>query len=239
MKTFKILSVMIALAVSVIMGQILTGIFDAELTVSGVNLLPFGISALLFGGSFLPITPQGSLFIYVATSVEKPGQNAGRGGNMKDEIIFFDMDTVDTFPALDDKSIVRSGDITFLNNAYMITIYGTNGTLENTSTIEGETDNKGFLQSSKFKHPGSAKEIREFKANWYNRNIGIIHRRCDSTDMDLYGEPCNPLQMMVANWKQNKDENSTEFEFKSVARGNEVSIYTGTLTFDSGSGSGS
>lgn len=239
MKTMKIFSVIFALAASTILGNMFAGFMDAQVMAAGVDILPLSISALLFGAAFIPVSPAGSLCNYVAVSVAKPGQNAGRGGDMDSEIIFFDMDTVNTFPALDAAGVLRSADITFLANAFMIKVYGTPGTIENTSSIEGETDNKGFIQSCKFKHPGSAQEIREFKANWANKNIGIIVKRCGSNSMDLYGEPCNEMQMVTANWKQNKDENSTEFEFKSIGRGNDVSIYTGSIDFGGSGGSSS
>lgn len=230
MKTLKIFSIIFALAASTIMGKLFAGFIDAQVLVSGVDILPLSISALLFGVAFIP-TPAGSLCQYVAVKVSKPGQNAGVGGSMEYEIIFFDMDTVADFPALDAKKVLRVTDITFKSNAYMITVYGTPGTIENTSGIEGETDNKGFFQSCKFKHPGSEVEIREFKVNWKDKNIGIIVKHCGKATMDLYGEPCNPLQMVTANWKENKDENATEFEFKSVGKGNDVSIYYGSVDF--------
>lgn len=175
---------------------------------------------------------------YTNVNVAKPGTNAGLGGGLKDFIIFFDMDDVSSMPARDAKGILITGNIAFETGAHMSTIYATPGSIVNESKSEGDPDAEGIIQSVKFNHPGSAKEIREFRANMLSRNIGIIHRKCsDPTNMDLYGTKCNPLRLAFT-WTQDKDKNTTEFTFASAGRGEDVAIYTGACTWDDGSGSG-
>jgi hypothetical protein len=240
MKTIKILSVLFSLAFAVFMGGFLTQLTGIELNFQNLNIASYAISALLFAGSLLPLTPVGSLGVYVAVSVVKPGTNMGVGGGMYDQIVFFDMDTVnkDNYPHRDDSLIkMEAGNIAFLEGATMIEIYSTPGSIENTSKSQGDPDAKGFIQSCKFLHPGNEQAIREFRANWLNKNVGIIHRKCTGTVMDIYGTPCVPLQMQ-ATWTQNKDKNFTEFMFESLGVGFDVGIYEGTLTLPEDSGSG-
>lgn len=241
MKTIKILSILISLAFSIVVGGIISQVSGMELMAFGANILPHVSSTVLFGLSFIPLTPLGSLGVYVAVSVTKPGTNMGVGGGLYDEIVFFDMDTVDksNFPQRDASGIkMAAGNIAFLSGATMITVYSTPGSIENTSKSQGDPDAKGFIQGCKFLHPGNEQAIREFRANWLNKNVGIIHRKCsDASKMDIYGTPCVPLQMQVT-WTQNKDKNFNEFIFESLGVGYDVGIYEGALTLDTGSGSG-
>ena len=241
MKTIKIVSVLIALAFSMFMGGIFSQLTGIELTVHGMNIAPHLLVTVLFGLCLIPLTPVGSFGVYVAVSVTKPGANKGVGGGLRDLIIFYDMDTVDkdSYPQRDDSMIkMTAGNIAFLNGATMIEVYATPGSIENTSKTQGDPDAKGFMQGCKFLHPGNEVEIREFRANWLNKNVGIIHRKCtSSTSFDIYGTPCVPLQMQ-ASWTQNKDKNFTEFTFESLGVGYDVGIYEGALTLPDDSGSG-
>lgn len=239
MKNIRFLTVILALLMSVFIGGMVSSFSGLEFSVGNINVVPYAISALLFGCSFIPMAPAGSLSTYVLVDVNKPGQNAGRGGNLKDEIVFFDMDDVVTMPARDANEVeMQTGDIALATGAFMVTIYATPGTIENTSKSQGDPDAKGFIQGVKFKHPGNEKEIREFTTNCLNRNLGVIHRKCsDPSSMDIYGTPCAPLQMQ-SSWTQNKDQNFTEFTFESLQVGPNVGIYKGAISLDPGSGSG-
>lgn len=169
--------------------------------------------------------------MYVKVNVPKPGDNLGIGGDKKAEIIFFDWDDVLTFPARDSKGILITGDILFKENAYMIKVYGTQHTIKNTAGAEGDPDSKGVIQGVEFSHPGSKLEMREFRTNWMNRNVGIIVEKPESGIKDLYGSPGAPLQLQFAS-TDDKDTNNTVFTFKSSQKGPDVAIYEGSVTFD-------
>lgn len=51
---------------------------------------------------------------------------------------------------------------------------------------------------------------------------------CDGQDKDLFGSPCNPMQMGV-NYTGNKDANSSEFTFTQISKGDDIAIYKGTV----------
>lgn len=204
--------------------------------VFNINITPILTFGILFAGSFVPLE-SGILGGFVAVNVSKPGTNAGLGGGLKDMIIFFDWDDVASIPARDSRGILITGNITFNPGANMNTIYATPGSIVNNSKSEGEPDQEGIIQSVKFAHPGSAQEIREFRANMLSRNIGIIHRKCsDPTNMDIYGTKCNPLRLSF-DWTHDKDKNMTEFTLTSASRGEDVGIYTGNCTWNDESGS--
>lgn len=174
---------------------------------------------------------RGALGAYVNVTVSKPGNNTGVGGNHKDMVVVFDWDDVASGYDRDSKGIVITGPLVMKAGKYMIELYGTLSTFEGTSDSEGDPDSKGVKQGVKFSHPGNKQEIREFRANWLNKNIGIIDRKCDGSTPDMYGSICNPLQLNFKA-KNNKDANNAEMEFMSILKGPDVALYEGTLTLD-------
>lgn len=167
--------------------------------------------------------------MYVKVDVNKPGDNKGTGGDKKDKIILFDWDDVATMPARDDNGIVITGNIAMKEGAYMVKLYGTQSTIKAGADSEGDPDAKGILHTVEFEHPGDSQEIREFRANWMNKNIGVIIERCSSSKKNLYGTPCAPLQM-VFKAEDDKDKNKTTFTLKSTQKGPDIADYQGTLT---------
>lgn len=230
MKTRFLFLVMVSLFISSITGPALAHGLDLHLFVNSFDAAPLLATTTMFVLSFVPMSPVGSLMTYVNVSVAKPGANKGLGGNKKYNITFFDFDDVDTCPARDTKGIVITGNIVFSTNAYMITVYGTVDTIKNSSESSGDIDAEGILQSVIFNHPGNENEIREFRANWLSRNIGIIVERCSDSKKDLYGSPCAPLRLVFKH-DEDKDKNVTEFSLKSSNKGPDVADYQGTLTY--------
>ncbi|MCX6277051.1 MAG: hypothetical protein NT004_03010 [Bacteroidetes bacterium] len=51
--------------------------------------------------------------------------------------------------------------------------------------------------------------IREFRASWMNKNIGIVVERCSSSQKNLQGTPCSPIQM-VFKGEDDKDKNKNK-----------------------------
>ena len=172
---------------------------------------------------------------YVKVDIAKPGDNKGVGGDMKDKIIIFDWDDVATMPSRDANGIVIAGNIVMNAGAYMVKLYGTQNTIKANSDSEGDPDAKGIMQGVEFEHPGDSQAIREFRANWMNKNMGIIVERCSSTQKNLYGTPCSPMQM-VFKGEDDKDKNKTTFTFKSTQKGPDVADYQGTLTLSAVTG---
>ncbi len=166
---------------------------------------------------------------YVKVDIAKPGDNKGVGGDKKAQVTIFDWDDVATMPSRDGNGIVVTGNIAMNPGAYMVKLYATQSTVKAGADSEGDPDAKGITQSVDFEHPGDSQAIREFRANWMNKNIGIIIERCSSSQKNLYGTPCSPLQM-VFKAEDDKDKNKTTFTFKSIQKGPDVADYQGTLT---------
>lgn len=169
--------------------------------------------------------------MYTKVDVLKPGDNKGVGGDKKDKLIIFDWDDVLTMPQRDSKGIVITGNIVFKPNTYQTKLYVTQSTIKAGADSEGDPDAKGITQTVEGSHPGDSVEIREFRANWMNKNIGIIIEKCGTQRKNLYGTPCAPLQM-VFKAEDDKDKNNTTFTFKSIQKGPDVADYQGTFTFD-------
>ncbi len=166
---------------------------------------------------------------YVKVDIAKPGDNKGVGGDKKDKVIIFDWDDVASMPSRDANGIVVTGNIVMNPGAYMVKLYATQSTIKAGADSEGDPDAKGITQSVEFEHPGDSQAIREFRANWMNKNIGIVVERCSSGQKNLYGTPCSPLQM-VFKGEDDKDKNKTTFTFKSTQKGPDIADYQGTLT---------
>ena len=166
---------------------------------------------------------------YVKTDILKPGENKGSGGDKKDKLILIDVDDIATFPSRDASGIYVYSPISMNTGAYMVKLYGTQTTIKASADVEGDPDGKGVIQTVEIEHPGDAGAIREFRNYWMNKNIIILVERCSTTDKDLYGSPCAPLQM-VFKAENDKDKNKSTFTFKSIVKGPDVGIYTGTLT---------
>lgn len=169
--------------------------------------------------------------MYVNVDVDKPGKNAGTGGNKKDKITIFDMDDVLIWPARDEKGVVITDNIVFKEGAYSIQIYATLNTIKAGHKEEGDPDKEGYIQNVEFEHPGDSKEIMEFDTNWQSRNCGIIIEKCSTGVKKLYGTPCAPMHKM-AEATDDKDSNHTKFVFNSTQKGPIEAIYEGTVTLD-------
>ena len=169
---------------------------------------------------------------YVKTNVTKPtGIAPGKGGDKKALITIFDYDDLVTEAQRDSKGIVIAGSHTFKSGFYAIQIYATIDSIVNKSTSEGDIDAEGIIQQVDFAHPGGKKEIREFRQNWLNRNMGIIVEKCSSGEKDQYGASCAPLRMTFEA-TNDKDVNKSVFTFKSTNKGPDAAIYQGTITLD-------
>ncbi len=166
---------------------------------------------------------------YVKVDIAKPGDNKGVGGDKKDKIVLIDVDDVATMPSRDANGIVITGNIVMNSGAYMVKLYGTQNTIKAGADSEGDPDAKGITQTVEFEHPGDSQEIREFRANWMNKNVMIVIERCSTSKKNLYGTPCAPLQMVFKS-EDDKDKNKTTFTFKSTQKGPDVADYQGTLT---------
>ena len=159
---------------------------------------------------------------YVKVDIAKPG-NVGIGGDKKDKIILIDVDDIATMPARDASGIVITGNIAMNSGAYMVKLYGTQNTIKASSDSEGDPDAKGVTQTVEFEHPGDSQDIREFRANWMNKNVMIIIERCSSSKKNLYGNPCAPLQMVFKGEDDKSLPISRYLSGKSLDRGNGMS----------------
>ena len=169
---------------------------------------------------------------YVKANVVKPtGIAPGKGGDKKALITIFDYEDLVTEASRDAKGIVIAGSHTFKDSFYAIQIYGTTDSIKNNTKSEGEIDAEGIIQQVDFTHPGSKKEIREFRQNWLGKDIGIIFEKCSSGEKDQYGSSCAPLKMNF-DATDDKDGNKCVFTFKSAVKGPDVAIYEGTITLD-------
>lgn len=239
MKKYKfILNLLTAFLFSLALGGVFFSAIDAHQLFSPfiAKIIGSSVSALSFGIGFFDFTPYGAIFMsYVKVNVLKPGDNKGKGGDKKDTITIFDIDDVLTWPARDSKGILITDNIVMKAGAYMVKLYGTAESIKLNSDSDGETDAKGILQMLELSHPGSSKEIREFRSYWMNRNIACIVERFSDGSKDLGGEPAAPLQMVFKH-EDDKDKNKTIFTFKSTNKGNDIAVYEGTMTYDTVTG---
>lgn len=171
-------------------------------------------------------------YVKVDVSKNTAKQSPGAGADKKSKVTLIDIDDLVSEAARDSKGIVISGNHTFNENAYAIVLYVTPDTISGKATSEGDIDAENFVQELVVAHPGSAKEIREFRSNWINRNILAFIEHCSDGSVDQYGSSCAPLRMKIEA-TDDKDMNKSVFTFTSANKGPDIAIYEGTLTLSS------
>ncbi len=170
---------------------------------------------------------------YVKITVAKPGSNSGKGSDVIGKAYVFDWNEVTGGYQRDSGGVVMPNTLGFKSGCHVQVLEFTKSTIKNTSVSEGDPDKRGIIQGCEFEHPGSSKEIREFRSYWMNRDIGIIFQHCvGETPDDLFGTPCAPLQLDF-NAEESKDTNHTAFTFKSTNKGPDVAIYEGSMDLGS------
>ena len=170
---------------------------------------------------------------YVKIDVVKPTKaSPGAGADKKNKITFIDLSDLTSEASRDSKGIVITGNHVFGANTYAIEIYATVDSISGKATSEGDIDAEGFIQEVIFAHPGSAKEIREFRTNWLNRDILIIVEHCSDNSKDQYGSTCAPLRMKIET-TDDKETNKSVLTFNSANKGPDIAIYEGTITLSS------
>jgi len=159
-------------------------------------------------------------------------KSPGAGADKKSKITIIDLADLTAEAARDAAGILITGNHVFAANTYAIEIYATPDTISGKSTIEGDIDAENFIQELIFAHPGSAKEIREFRSNWLNKNILAFVTHCSDGSVDQYGSTCAPLRMKMEA-VDDKDTSKSVFSLTSANKGPDVAIYQGTLTMSS------
>lgn len=172
---------------------------------------------------------------YVKTNVSKSKANAAIGGGIKEKIMVFDWDDVQSGYLRDSKGITMTGPLVFKPGKYAILIEATQETIKANSETQGDTDSEGIIQTVEFQHPGDALAIAEFAYNWLGRRAGIIIQKCADDSMKLYGMPCAPLKLAYKS-ELDKDKNTNTLTFKQAQKGPAIADYLGTVTLETVSG---
>ena len=172
------------------------------------------------------------MYVKVDVSKNTAKQSPGAGGDKKSKVTIIDIDDLVSEAARDSKGIVISGNHTFKPNTYAIVLYVTPDSIAGKSTSEGDIDSENFMQELSVAVPGSAKELREMRSNWINRNALAFIEHCSDGSVDQYGSSCAPLRLKVES-TDDKDMNKSVLTFASSQKGPDVAIYEGTLTLSS------
>lgn len=169
--------------------------------------------------------------MYIKSSVAKPSGMPGKGIQPRDKVIIYDIEDIAYMPPRDEGGVLIAEDIVMKPGKYAVAVYVTPGSVEISSNSDGDPDAKGFTPSVKFNHPGNKLEIREFKANWIDKNVIIVVEYCNGQDSDLVGSPCNPAQLAVE-YSGTRDANTNALTFAQVSKGDDIAIYRGTNTLE-------
>lgn len=210
----------------------------------GIILMAVPVVVLGATGGFDGASGVSLMMGYGLFNVPKPeGQNPGAGGGIKTEIYICLEDDVDTFPTRGSDLITISSDILMKAGKYWHLLYGTDKTIEpSEKKLPGPNeDSGGWELTLKLFHPGIYAKIQEFKAKHAFERFYIIIRNCQTNTMFLIGEPCNPVSMNAVETKWGKtmaEGKGNDFTFISQ-QSLPMAIYSGTVTLDESSDSGS
>lgn len=160
----------------------------------------------------------------------KKVSNSGVGAGINNEIVIFDWNDVVNRPEREELIYINET-LAFKTGAFMISLEVSEGSLKNMSKDEGDNDSVAVIQEISATVPGNESEFRQLVASMRGRKLGVIHRYCNKEEMDLYGSHCAPLQFMNS-YEHDKDNKRSTINFKSIVKGPDVAIYTGSLFFE-------
>lgn len=167
---------------------------------------------------------------YIKVNVSKPDKTSpGRGEAKTEKITIVDLDDLLTEAKRDSKGVVITDKHIFKTNAYAVTLYMTPNSFDGKITSDGDPDKEGVTQEVVLEHPGTEKEIREFRVNFLGKNVMIFSQNATDGQINQYGYVANPLRMKVVG-EDNKDVKTSTFTFTSITKGDDIAIYENTLT---------
>jgi hypothetical protein len=153
---------------------------------------------------------------YAFVSVPKTGINPGTPQPKKDRIILIRTKDILSYPAADASGVLVTGNITLKAGKEAVYIYCTPGTVDISTTTEGDPDNRGFKATVVFEHPGKVLKFKEFLVNNINENLVAIYEQCDNTK-ELIGTLCNPIQFDIESY-DNKDKVGSKLTLKQLIK---------------------
>jgi len=167
--------------------------------------------------------------MYIKVSVNKPNKvSPGAPAPRQAKIVLLDVDDLLVPAPRTAKNILITGNHILKTGAYAIEVYATVDKIHTKVVADGEADGEAVTQELKFSHPGSELEIIEFRQNWLGRSCLAFLKVCGSDIYKQLGDVCAPLRMRYEAI-DNKDNDTTNFEFRNLLKGPDIAIYTGTL----------
>lgn len=134
---------------------------------------------------------------YIAPfNIAKPsGVSPGAASAKDPNVAIIKVEDLLVIPPRDGNGIVMVGDLVLKPGKFPIMLYNTRTKFKASVETDGEEDAQTAKQKIELSHPGSQKEIREFVQNYIGVDVLILYGSCSTTDKELFGTKCAPLQL--------------------------------------------
>lgn len=161
------------------------------------------------------------------TGTSSPGAAAS-----KNEIIFIEAETIDSYPIPDENGVKLQGSFVLEAGEKMVKVYSTKSKVDAGMETDGEEDMMSFKPKLVLAHPGNKTEVKEFVQYWTGRNIVALHKACGENHYEVMGTPCAPLQLKAAK-QDNNDGRSWTMTLEPFANTGFVpQEYEGAVVFN-------
>jgi hypothetical protein len=163
---------------------------------------------------------------YTPVSISRPADKGRTKPKLK--VLIGRLREVTTFPDVDDKGILISGNITMAATATVINLEVTPGSIDVSQPSDGDPDSKGFKPKIVVKRPGGQDvAFDEFVENNINEDLFAVIQYAGGKNK-VAGYPGNPLQMSVES-SDNAEADVSTLTLEAVMRGRRISHYAGTI----------
>lgn len=164
-------------------------------------------------------------------NLSKPSGSAPGGSAPKSEIIIYEVDDIDVFPATDADGVKMIAQFVTKAGKFPVKIYSTKSKTEAGYDSNGDEDNVSIMSKIMLQYPGNKLEVKEFTQRMLGKDVIILHKACGDSFYEVVGTPCAPLQIKPSK-KDGNDGRHHEFTFEQFAKSNQVpKHYEGTVTF--------
>lgn len=137
---------------------------------------------------------------YTKVSIPKNGDGAGCPTPKSSGVYLIDVDDIASEPTREVGNTVVDGDLTLVEGAKAVCIYGTPKSINTTEEYSGEADARGVKQGIEFEHPGNSVDIKNHTEAFMNKGVVALVKECNGTAagrVQIFGSKCNPLFLTV------------------------------------------
>ncbi|HCZ8394865.1 TPA: hypothetical protein O4D88_001296 [Elizabethkingia anophelis] len=150
-------------------------------------------------------------------SLHKQHTDTALPQSVQKELILAYASDIERMPETDLLGLQATENIVFKDGASKYFLYLTPAQKKRLSTIEGDTDVKGFIQEISGSFPGTALKVSEWIYHNLNEGFVIIQPYCSEGYSKIFGSKYNPL-FITGRISEDQESSICELTFKQVKK---------------------